>query len=163
MVQTKVYNTQNHWVSGLCPSSVILNNYKTPFRQLGLFPSSGEGRETPTLLSSLERANRNHWTSPVERVFLRYCEQLVCTALYCQGASQKPTWYFLSERSHMKVLYSNHFCTILHFILEHTSQHWELYLYVYQGRVCMYVCKGWAKIPGPCTATSKIYCALKDR
>jgi hypothetical protein len=42
---------QNHWVSGLCPPSGIL---------LDLFPSSGEGRETPTLLGALERANLNH-------------------------------------------------------------------------------------------------------
>jgi hypothetical protein len=32
------------------------------FRKLDLFPSSGERRETPTLLGSLERANLNHWT-----------------------------------------------------------------------------------------------------
>jgi hypothetical protein len=30
------------------------------FRNLDLFPSSGEGKETPTLLSLLERANLNH-------------------------------------------------------------------------------------------------------
>jgi hypothetical protein len=30
-------------------------------RQCFLFPSSGEGRETPTLLGPLERANSNHW------------------------------------------------------------------------------------------------------
>jgi hypothetical protein len=29
------------------------------FRKLHLFPSSDEGRETPTLLASLERANLN--------------------------------------------------------------------------------------------------------
>jgi hypothetical protein len=31
------------------------------FRKLDLFPSSGEGGETPTLLDPLERANLNHW------------------------------------------------------------------------------------------------------
>jgi hypothetical protein len=34
------------------------------FRKLDLFPSSGEGR-TPTLLGPLERANLNHWVSPL--------------------------------------------------------------------------------------------------
>jgi hypothetical protein len=31
------------------------------FQKLDLFPSSGEVRETPTLLGPLERANLNHW------------------------------------------------------------------------------------------------------
>jgi hypothetical protein len=53
-------NTQNYWVSGLCPTSGVLN---TTFRKPGLFPSSGEGRKTLTLLGPLERANLNHWTN----------------------------------------------------------------------------------------------------
>jgi hypothetical protein len=58
---------QNHWVSGLCQSSGILNTRKlvlenTTFRKLDLFPSSGEGKGTPTLLSQYERSNLNHWT-----------------------------------------------------------------------------------------------------
>jgi hypothetical protein len=36
-----VYNTQNYWVSGLFPSSGILENMT--FRKLDLFPSSCEG------------------------------------------------------------------------------------------------------------------------
>jgi hypothetical protein len=40
--------------SVLCPS----------FRKLDLFPFSGEGRKTPTLLGPLERANLNHLLSP---------------------------------------------------------------------------------------------------
>jgi hypothetical protein len=32
------------------------------FQKLDLFLSSGEGKETPTLLGSLERANLNYWT-----------------------------------------------------------------------------------------------------
>jgi hypothetical protein len=36
-----VYNTQNYWVSGLCPSFGIIKN--TTFRKLDLFPSSDEG------------------------------------------------------------------------------------------------------------------------
>jgi hypothetical protein len=35
----------------------------TPFQKLNLFLSSGEGREKPTLLGPLERANHNHWTT----------------------------------------------------------------------------------------------------
>jgi hypothetical protein len=36
-----VYNTQNHWVYGPCPSSGILNNRNTAFRKLHQSPSSG--------------------------------------------------------------------------------------------------------------------------
>jgi hypothetical protein len=32
---------------------------------MDLFPSSDEGRETPTLLGPLERTNLNHWTTHV--------------------------------------------------------------------------------------------------
>jgi hypothetical protein len=38
-----VYNTQNYWVFGLCPSSGILETIEnTTFRKLDLFPSSGD-------------------------------------------------------------------------------------------------------------------------
>jgi hypothetical protein len=44
---------QNHWVSGLCPfSDIILEN--TVFQKCEQFLSSGEVRETPTLLGSSE-------------------------------------------------------------------------------------------------------------
>jgi hypothetical protein len=33
------------------------------FRKLDPSPSSGEGRETPTLAGPLERANLSHWTN----------------------------------------------------------------------------------------------------
>jgi hypothetical protein len=33
------------------------------FGKVYLFPFTGYGRETPTLLGPLERGNRNHWTS----------------------------------------------------------------------------------------------------
>jgi hypothetical protein len=55
-----VYNTQNLWTLELCPLSDILNKYKT--QRCGncyLFPRSGEGRETYTLLGPLERVNIN--------------------------------------------------------------------------------------------------------
>jgi hypothetical protein len=52
---------QHHWVSGHCPSSRILNNYKT-FWKLDLFPSSGDGvEETTTLLGPLERGDLSDW------------------------------------------------------------------------------------------------------
>jgi hypothetical protein len=35
-------------------------------QELDLFPSSGKGRETTTLLGPLERANPNHWTTHVK-------------------------------------------------------------------------------------------------
>jgi hypothetical protein len=53
---------QDHWVSEIRPSSGILNVRKRNVSGLDLFPSSDEGRETPTLLGPLERANFNHWT-----------------------------------------------------------------------------------------------------
>jgi hypothetical protein len=64
-----MHNNQKHWVSGLYPSSGILNSYKARFgnwvcfriqvrggRKLDVFMSSGECRETPKLMG-LERAN----------------------------------------------------------------------------------------------------------
>jgi hypothetical protein len=45
-------------------SESLLEN--TPFRKPGLFPSSDEGRETPTLLGPLERSILNHWTTHLE-------------------------------------------------------------------------------------------------
>jgi hypothetical protein len=39
------------------------------FRKLGLFLSSDEGRETPTVLGPLEGANLNHWTVCSSTVF----------------------------------------------------------------------------------------------
>jgi hypothetical protein len=47
-----VHDTLNYWASGLCPSSRIIKLENTTFRELNLFPSSGEG-------SLLERANLN--------------------------------------------------------------------------------------------------------
>jgi hypothetical protein len=46
-----VYNTKDYWVSGLCPSSSVLEN--TKFQKLDLFPPLGEVREKPTLLGPL--------------------------------------------------------------------------------------------------------------
>jgi hypothetical protein len=54
-----VYNIRNRRVTGLCPASGILNTRNTRFRKLDLFPSSGEWKDTPTLLGPLERDNLN--------------------------------------------------------------------------------------------------------
>jgi hypothetical protein len=53
---TKVYNIQNHWVSGRCSLSDIQNKKKAARFGNWMFPSSCEGMETPTRLGSLERA-----------------------------------------------------------------------------------------------------------
>jgi hypothetical protein len=53
-------STQNHWACGVYPSSEIQYSYGTTFRQMDLFPSSGEERETLSLLDPLERLNLNH-------------------------------------------------------------------------------------------------------
>jgi hypothetical protein len=57
------YNTQNYWVSGLCPSSRIVNTRKynvSKTESVSILP--GEGRDTPTMLGPLETANVTHWT-----------------------------------------------------------------------------------------------------
>jgi hypothetical protein len=64
-------NTGYKHVMGLM-GSWTLSIEKNTFRELGLFPSSGEGWEMPTLLGPLERANPNHWAIYVRvRVTLR--------------------------------------------------------------------------------------------
>jgi hypothetical protein len=58
-----VYNTES-LTSRTMP---IVRNPKqlesTVFRKLDLFPSSAEGRQTPTLSGPSEGANLNHWSS----------------------------------------------------------------------------------------------------
>jgi hypothetical protein len=49
-----VFNTQNHWIYGLRPSSGILNTRNATYRKLELFPFSCKGRETHTLLRPLD-------------------------------------------------------------------------------------------------------------
>jgi hypothetical protein len=46
------------------PEFLILGN--TMFRTMYLFPSSGEGRETPSVLGPLDRANLNQWKTHVK-------------------------------------------------------------------------------------------------
>jgi hypothetical protein len=52
-----VYNTRHYCIVRCCKK---VEN--TTFRKLGLYPTSGEGGETPTLSGHLKRANLNHWT-----------------------------------------------------------------------------------------------------
>jgi hypothetical protein len=55
-----VYSTQNRWI--LRTLSIVRNTKKlenTAFQRLDLVPSSGEERETPTLLGPLDL---NSWT-----------------------------------------------------------------------------------------------------
>jgi hypothetical protein len=51
-----VYNTQNYWVVGLCPSSGIVETRNITFRKLDLFPSSGEGGEDTYSLGSFKKS-----------------------------------------------------------------------------------------------------------
>jgi hypothetical protein len=52
------------WTLPIARNSKYLEN--TTLWKLGLFLSSGEGKETPTLIGPLERANLNHWRDPTE-------------------------------------------------------------------------------------------------
>jgi hypothetical protein len=46
-----VYNTQNYWVFGLCPSSGILETRKHTVSESDLFLSSSEGGDTYSVRS----------------------------------------------------------------------------------------------------------------
>jgi hypothetical protein len=61
-----VYNTENYWVFGLCPSSGILKTRKTQgFGNWTCFLPQVRDGETPTLLGPLERAGEKTETDPV--------------------------------------------------------------------------------------------------
>jgi hypothetical protein len=61
-----VYDIQDHWVFGLYPSSGILKKRRThPFGNWICFRPQVRGQETSTQLGPLERANLNHWPTPV--------------------------------------------------------------------------------------------------
>jgi hypothetical protein len=57
-----VYNTHNYLGFGLLPSSGILDARKQRFGNWICFRPQVKG---DTLLGPLERANPNHWTTPV--------------------------------------------------------------------------------------------------
>jgi hypothetical protein len=59
-ILTMVYNTQNYWVSGLCPSSRILNTRKHNVSETGSVSVLRWRGDTPTLLRPLEKTNHNH-------------------------------------------------------------------------------------------------------
>jgi hypothetical protein len=69
---TDLAEPHNHWDYEFCPSSGILNNWKT-FRKLDLFPSSHEGREKPVLLGPLDRTNLNHLKTETDPVSETSC------------------------------------------------------------------------------------------
>jgi hypothetical protein len=52
--------------------SSVRYSKNTTFRKLDIFPSSGEGRKTLTLLGSLERANLNRWATHIAYLCLSY-------------------------------------------------------------------------------------------
>jgi hypothetical protein len=54
-------SSQNHWASGLCQSSGILNSWKQRFGKWICFRPQERRGETPTLSGPLERANLNQW------------------------------------------------------------------------------------------------------
>jgi hypothetical protein len=63
-----------HSVSGLCQSSGILNTRNHDILETGLFPSSGERKETPTLLGTSDIANLDHGAEEGNRSSFRNVE-----------------------------------------------------------------------------------------
>jgi hypothetical protein len=63
-VLTMVYDTENYWVSGLCPSSGIVETRKHNVSETGSVSVLRWG-EAPSLLGPLERANHSQWTTHV--------------------------------------------------------------------------------------------------
>jgi hypothetical protein len=60
-----VYNTQNYWLFGIFPSSGIVGTRKHDFSETGSVSVHMCGGKTLTQLGPLDRANLNHWTTPV--------------------------------------------------------------------------------------------------
>jgi hypothetical protein len=50
-----VFNTQNYWLFGLCPSSGILETRKHNVSESGSVPSAGEGKENTYSVGSLRK------------------------------------------------------------------------------------------------------------
>jgi hypothetical protein len=75
------WRIQNHYVSGIRPSSGILNTIKHNVSETGLLPSSDAGRETPTLLGPLERANLNHWITGLVNYWDVYVSGNISTSI----------------------------------------------------------------------------------
>jgi hypothetical protein len=62
-----VISIQNYWVSGLCPSSRILNTRTHNVSETGCFrPQVREGDTFSAPVGSLtKRVNLNHWITPI--------------------------------------------------------------------------------------------------
>jgi hypothetical protein len=70
--RAKLYYYMNNIITGSLdfvqrPEFYIIEN--ATFWKLDLFPSSDEGRDTPTLLGSFERPNLNHYMNTQQYVF----------------------------------------------------------------------------------------------
>jgi hypothetical protein len=63
-------NTQNYWISGLCPSSEILNSRKHNVSETGSVSVLRRGEGDTFSVESFRRANLNYWTEfPKRSVF----------------------------------------------------------------------------------------------
>jgi hypothetical protein len=90
---TTVYNTQKHWVPGLCPLSGVQNCYTTS-RKLDVFPSSGEGKETPILLGPRDSANNCLNTSCVvsNSIFCTLIHRLSIGIVFSEYSEVQPVY-----------------------------------------------------------------------
>jgi hypothetical protein len=68
-----VYNTQNYWVFGVCPSPGILKTRKRNVSETGSISMLRRGGKTPTQLAPLERANLFHLKAETDQVSEMLC------------------------------------------------------------------------------------------
>jgi hypothetical protein len=87
-----VYNTQDYWSFGRCLSSGILETRRHNVSETPSVSVLRRGEETPTLLGPLERANLNHWTTPVSG--RQYMSSQILPFFLCIGA---PAFGFVGE------------------------------------------------------------------
>jgi hypothetical protein len=88
-----VYTTQSYWVSGLCPSSGILNTGENKVLETGSVSILRWGvGTTHTLLGPLERANLSRWAWTREQNVLQTCSfwNVVFSSVLNSGRWRKP-------------------------------------------------------------------------